>query len=428
MTPDRQGAKAYRTVGGGGFERARHRPLGAVRHAARVARTGGAAARIGLERGGGARVRRLAGAAEDRVRQRLRPTRARMRALVARPGGQLVWQDVPVPPPPGPDGALVHPIAVATCDVDRPLALGTVPFPLPLHFGHECVAEVLEVGEAVTSVRPGQRVVVPFQISCGACPSCRAGRTANCTGTPPLSMYGFGLAAGHWGGAYSDQLAVPYADAMLVPLPDALDPAAAASVADTVCDGYRHVAPHLPALLARDPDTRVTVLGALGPGSAFGASCPLYAALTAKALGARHIVFADSRPAVRAQADALGLEGVRPNTLRVRPSSPLVVDVSVDARGLALCLSRTAPDGVCSSGGSFAGTARIPQLQMYGHNATLHVGRTHARALIPGVLALMADGRLRPQDVITELSALDDAPRTLGRHIRGDATKTVLTV
>ncbi|MGD9737300.1 MAG: alcohol dehydrogenase catalytic domain-containing protein [Solirubrobacterales bacterium] len=53
------------------------------------------------------------------------------------------------------------------------MGLGAAPFPLPLHFGHECVAEVVEVAAGVSAVRPGQRVVVPFQISCGDCEPCR---------------------------------------------------------------------------------------------------------------------------------------------------------------------------------------------------------------------------------------------------------------
>jgi len=162
-----------------------------------------------------------------------------MRTLTVSPGLRLAWRDVPVPPPPGRLGAIVHPVAVATCDLDRALALGATPFALPVGLGHECVAEVLEVGERVTDVRPGQLVVVPFQINCGACPPCRGGRTGNCTAVPPLSMYGFGLGGGHWGGALSDQLLVPFADAMLVPLPGDLEPAAAASVCDNVSDGFR---------------------------------------------------------------------------------------------------------------------------------------------------------------------------------------------
>lgn len=135
-----------------------------------------ASARVALERDAGLRIRRLTAAARDGARQRVRPTRPRMRALVATSVGRLVWRNVPQPPPPGPLGAIVHPIAIATCDLDRRLVMGATPFPLPLHFGHECVAEVLSVGEKVTSLRPWQRVIVPFQISCGSCTACAAGR------------------------------------------------------------------------------------------------------------------------------------------------------------------------------------------------------------------------------------------------------------
>jgi alcohol dehydrogenase len=69
-----------------------------------------------------------------------------MRALVALPGGRLSWRSVPTPPPPGPAGAVVRPIAIATCDMDPLIALGASPFPLPLQLGHEWVAEVLAVG------------------------------------------------------------------------------------------------------------------------------------------------------------------------------------------------------------------------------------------------------------------------------------------
>lgn len=60
--------------------------------------------------------------------------------------GRLEWRDIPAPETPGPDAAVVAPVAVATCDLDRSLALGATPFPLGFTIGHECVAEVLCVG------------------------------------------------------------------------------------------------------------------------------------------------------------------------------------------------------------------------------------------------------------------------------------------
>ena len=348
-----------------------------------------------------------------------------MRALQAAPGGRLRWRDVATPPPPPPDGAIVHPIAAATCDMDCPLALGATLFALPLHLGHECVAEVLSVGERVATVRPGDRVVVPFQISCGSCAPCRAGWTGSCTAVPPISMYGFGLLGGHWGGAFSDELAVPYADAMLVSLPDRVAPEAAASVADNVCDAYRHIAPHLPALLQRDPDAQVLIIGALRTRMLFSASLPLYTGLIARALGARDVTLADARPGVRAHAQRLGLDTLHPRQLRRRPAASLVVDCSVS--GLARALLSTAPDGVCTSAGTLHRSARIPILQMYARNVTLHVGRAHVRTLIPEVLELIVDGRLDPQAVPATVAPLDEAPGALREHFLGGGVKTILT-
>jgi alcohol dehydrogenase len=404
----------------------RRRPHGLLRSYGRLlAPSGATGMRLALERGRTERLRRLARAAGDRGGERLHRTRPTMRALTAAPGGRLRWSDAPAPAPPGPLAAVVHPIAAATCDLDCPLALGATQFPLPLHLGHECVAEVLAVGEQVTTVRAGERVILPFQISCGACAACLAGNTGNCTSVPPVSMYGFGLTGGHWGGAFSDQLAVPYADAMLVPLPEGIEPAAAASVADNVCDAYRHLAPHLPDLLCADSDAEVLILAARSPRTLFSGSMPLYTGLIARALGARNVLVADSRPHIRAHAERLDLEAVHPRALRRRRPAALVVDVS--GGDLRAALASTAPDGICSSAGSLHRSARIPVLLMYGRNATLHVGRTHARALMPQVLELMLRGDLRPERVTTCQAPLDEAPSVLREHCLGAGVKTVLT-
>jgi alcohol dehydrogenase len=240
-------------------------------------------------------------------------------------------------------------------------------------------------------------------------------------------MYGFGVAGGHWGGAYSERLAVPYADAMLVPLPAAIDPVAAASVADTVCDGYRHVAPYLPGLLAADADAEVLIVGSITRRTAFSGSVPLYAGLAARALGARRIAVADRRPAIRELAQRLGLEVLSARDLRRRRPAPLVVEASGHPAGLRLALASTAPDGVCSCAGSLQRRVRIPALAMYGRNVTLHVGRTHARTLIPDVLELIARGRLHPEAVTTTLDSLDRAPAALREHYLGGGIKTILT-
>lgn len=401
---------------------------GAVRHyASLLGPSGTMVVRLGLERSRAQRWQRLSAALGDHAGQRRRRSRARMRALSAAPGGRLRWSDVPAPAPPPPQGAIVHPIAIGTCDMDCPIALGATPVPLPLHLGHECVAEVTAVGERVSTVAVGDRVVVPFQISCGECRPCEEGHTSNCLSVPPTSLYGFGVAGGHWGGAFSDELAVPFADAMLAPLPPQLRPEAAASVADNVCDAYRHVAPHLPAILERDADAEVLIIAAVRPDTLFTYSCALYAGLIAKACGARRVRLADCRPSARADAQRLGLDTAHPKELRRAAQAPLVADISGDPAGLHLALSCTAPDGICSSAGGLHRSARIPALAMYAHNVAFHVGRTNTRALMPAVLELMVAGKLQPELVTSCVASLEEAPRALAEHFRAGTAKTILT-
>jgi alcohol dehydrogenase len=405
----------------------RHRPRPPLLHVAGLLTpTAGMFSKLALERQAGMRVGRLRDAARDHRRQRRNPTRPTMRALTVGPGGRFAWSEVPTPPPPGPEGAIVHPISIATCDLDRLLALGGTPFLLPLHFGHECVAEVLSVGERVTTVKPGDRVVVPFQISCGHCGACRAGLTANCETVPPVSMYGFGVGGGHWGGAVSDQLAVPYADGMLVALPDGVDPAAAASVADNVSDAYRHLGPHVEEALARNPDAEVLMVAALSRRSPFSSSVPLYAGLIANALGVRRVHLVDGRDHVREHAEQLGITAHRPRELGRLGLFPLVIDASATPAGLRAALTRVEPDGICSSVGGLHRVAKIPTGLMYGRNVRYHVARSHARTMIPKVLELIVQGKIEPERVTTDLAPIDDAPAAICRHVLGDATKTVL--
>ena len=110
--------------------------------------------------------------------------------------------------------------------------------------GHEGIAEVVAVGDAVRGVRAGDRVVVPFQISCGQCRECRRGVTGSCGSVPLMAMYGMAPLAGLDGGGFmADLVLVPYADAMLLPVPGTVDPFAIASLSDNIPDAWRTVGP-----------------------------------------------------------------------------------------------------------------------------------------------------------------------------------------
>jgi alcohol dehydrogenase len=129
----------------------------------------------------------------------------------------------------------------------------------------------------------------------------------------------------------------------------------------------------------------------------------------------------DARADVRAQAEALGLAAVTPKQARGLAPAPLVAEISATPAGLRRALELNAPEGMCSSAGSLHAVSGIPTASMFGRNATLIVARSHARALIPGVLALIAEGKLAPERVTTVLAPIDDAAAALNEHLRAAA-------
>jgi threonine dehydrogenase-like Zn-dependent dehydrogenase len=327
-----------------------------------------------------------------------------MQQLTYTGANALEWREAPEPQLSSDGAAIVRPLAVATCDLDALIIEGGSPFPPPFAIGHECVAEALDVGDAVSSLSPGAIVSVPFQISCGECASCKRGRSANCSTVGFMSTYGFGPAVERWGGFLSDVVCVPYAEHMLVPVPSGLDPAAVASASDNISDAWRAVAP----ALADEPGGSVLVVGGAAAGS-----IGLYAAALAVALGSESVLYVDADPARRETATAVGAQTLAELPKRLGPF-PITVDASADPDGLALALRSTAPDGVCTSTAIYFGEQpTLPLLEMYSKGITFKTGRANARETMPHVLELAASGALHPELVTTSVVAWADASDAL---------------
>jgi alcohol dehydrogenase len=308
-----------------------------------------------------------------------------MNQLVVEGPSTVAWHDVPEPTLESADQALVRPLAVALCDLDHAMVTAEAPVPPPIHLGHECVAEVLEVGGGVRSVRPGDRVVVPFQISCGSCSTCGAGLTGSCASVEQLAMYGFGAFGHDWGGMLTEVVRVPYADAMLVGVPGDLETEALASMSDNVPDGLRLVLDPL----RRHPGAEVLIHGG---GTR---SIALYAAGAAVGLGAARVDYLDSDPARLTIASDLGANAIEiaETPYRAERSYPITVDGGSTAESVAFAARSTAPGGSCSSAGIvFEPITPMPLLEMYTTGMSFHTGRAMARALIPQALALVAAG------------------------------------
>jgi alcohol dehydrogenase len=280
------------------------------------------------------------------------------------------------------------------------MIFGLTPFQMPIQLGHECVAEVVEGPEGFA---PGDRVVVPFQISCGFCKRCTRGLTGSCATVAPLSMYGFGSLGGDWGGMLSDLALVPYAEAMLVPVPDGVEPTAVASAADNIADGWRSVA----VALAQHPGADVLVVGG------HVRSIALYAVDAALALGAASVTYVDTDTGACTVAHELGASAIEGEAERSLGAFPITVDGTGTPEGLVATLRLTDWGGRCTSLGQFAESGSLPLFELYSRGVHLEIGRAMVRPSIPAILALVAAGRLRPHLVTSATVAWDDAPRAL---------------
>ena len=329
-----------------------------------------------------------------------------MQQLTYTAPNRLEWQEAAAPQLDSDAAALVRPLAVATCDLDALILAGESPFAAPFPIGHECVAEVIDAGDQVNSLQPGQLVSVPFQISCGSCAPCLRGRTGNCASVDFMSSYGFGPAVARWGGFLADLVCVPFAEHMLVPVPDGLAPAAVASASDNISDAWRAIAPPL----AEEPGGPVLVVGGASSGS-----IGLYAVALAGALGAGGVTYVDGDAGRRTLAESLGADvlALADAPQRLGPF-PVTVDASAELDGLALALRSTAPDGTCTSTAIYFGEQpALPLLEMYTKCITFKTGRAHVRGAMPHVLELCASGALAPELITSRTVAWADAAEAL---------------
>jgi alcohol dehydrogenase len=326
-----------------------------------------------------------------------------MRQLTFLKPGAFEWRDVPRATLQADTDAIVRPLAVARCDLDLYIAAGFAPYEGPFAFGHEAIAEVTDAGKA-SGVVPGDRVVVPFQLSCGRCARCARGHTNACEAFPFGAAYGLKPIDGvEFGGALSDYMRVPFADHMLVKLPVGVDPVVAASVCDNVADGWRGVAGPL-----RDrPGASVLVVGGLAQ------SVGLYAAGSAVALGAGRTLYMDDNEDRRARAAALGAE-TAPLALGDGRAPSERFDIVVDAAGelaaLEFAVRSCAPNGVLTSVAMYFGkTTPMPLRHAYYQGLTFHTGRVHARAVLPEPLNCIACGKLHVEHVTHRVASFEEA-------------------
>jgi alcohol dehydrogenase len=329
-----------------------------------------------------------------------------MRAIVYdTPGAEPRLTEMPSPECPA-DGAVIEVRATGVCRSDWHAWRGHDPVPLPHVPGHEFAGVVAETGPQVRSYAVGDRVTSPFVNGCGRCAWCRAGQAQVC---PDQTQPGFTHP-----GSFADRVAVRAADLNLVQLPDAVDFVSAAALGCRFATAFRAVVAQGRVAAGE----RVAVFGCGGVG--------LSAVMIAAALGAE-VIAVDPSAAARDLAVAVGARWAVDPMPSGPQSKASVADLAGDGVHLAIDAvgsAATADASVRSLrrhgrhvqvGLMLGDDARAPlpwdlvvarELEIYGSHGMAAAG-------YPPMLAMVADGRLRPDRLIGEVIPLSAAGAAL---------------
>jgi threonine dehydrogenase-like Zn-dependent dehydrogenase len=217
-----------------------------------------------------------------------------MKATVWTGKNSVEVRDVPDPKILDPQDAIIDITSTAICGSDLHLLQGFVPTMQKGDIlGHEFMGRVVEVGPEVTTLKVGDRVVVPFPIACGACWSCQHGFFAGCENTNPNSwmaeklfgnttagVFGYSHLTGGYPGGQAEYARVPFADVNPIKVPDELSDEQVLFLSDILPTGYMGAE-----MCDIEPGDVVAVWGA-GPVGQF-------AMLSAKLLGAERVIGID---------------------------------------------------------------------------------------------------------------------------------------
>jgi threonine dehydrogenase-like Zn-dependent dehydrogenase len=292
-----------------------------------------------------------------------------MKRMVFVEPGRLAWEEVPDPLLQGPLEAIVRPLCMGRCDLDRLYLSGRAPLASGEPIGHEIFGEIVDLGEAAAAhFRIGQRVIVPAQISCGDCAQCRRGQTGRCERVPLGASYGMGR-AGAFGGGVADLVRVPFARGMLVPLAATEDPVRLMGLADMATDAWRAVGPQL----ARRPGGTVLIVNGMVP------VIGVYAAALAVCLGAGRVVYVDADAARRAAAADYGAEVAETVEAAGASGFDIVVDAAGDAGLLLEAVRACGPAASLTSVAPPFASPTLPLGEMYYKGLTWEIGRPNCR-------------------------------------------------
>ncbi len=344
-----------------------------------------------------------------------------MQALVYHGPGQRGWDTIDDPTILDPTDAIVRIDTSTICGTDLHILKGDVPETTPgTVLGHEAVGVVQEVGAGVSTVAPGDRVLMSCVSSCGRCRYCKEARYGQCLG-------GGGWIFGHLiNGLQAEYARVPFADNSVYKVPEQLTDEQVLFLADILPTSFEVGV--LNGMVS--PGDVVAIVGA-GP-------IGLAAILTARLYTPGRIVaidLADSRldSARRFGADTTINNGNEDAVARIMElTNGLGADVAFEAVGVPQTFELAAdlirPGGRVANIGVHGKPAQLHLEKLWIRDVTITTGLVDTFS-IPQLMRLISSGRLDPSLFATHHFPLDDtmsAYDTFADAANTDALKVVL--
>ncbi|RVU18176.1 zinc-dependent alcohol dehydrogenase [Methylobacterium oryzihabitans] len=311
--------------------------------------------------------------------------------------------------------------------------------------GHETMGEVVEVGRDNTALKVGDRIVVPFTITCGQCDQCRRGNFSVCErsnrnrklaetafGHTTAGLFGYTHLTGGYPGGQAEYLRVPFADATHIKVPHGVSDETLLFLSDILPTGWQGAVQ-----CDIQPEDTVAIWGCGPVGQMAIRSAILLGAkrviaidrvperlAMARAGGAETIDFSQDNVVSRLNdmtggkgpekcIDSVGLEAHATGSLdsmydRVKQAMMLETD---RAHVLREMIYVCRPAGVLSVPGVYGGLLdKIPFGAMMNKGLTLRTGQTHVNRWTGDLLRRIEEGQIDPSFVITHTVGLEDGP------------------
>jgi threonine dehydrogenase-like Zn-dependent dehydrogenase len=388
-----------------------------------------------------------------------------MRALTWHGKHDVRVDTVPDPQIVNPRDAIVEITATAICGSDLHLYDHYIPTMRSGDIlGHEFMGEVVEVGRAIRKLKVGDRVVVPFVISCGKCFFCERQQFAACDnsnpaetadmsemlyGYPMTGAFGYSHLTGGYSGGQAEYVRVPYSDIGPIVIPDGIEDEKVLFLSDILPTGWM-------AAENCDIDAGDTIaVWGCGP-------VGLFAIQSAFVLGANRVIAIDHYShrldlAKDLGAEVINFEEVRVHEALVEMTGGIGPDACIDAVGMeshgfaldnvadqlkaSVGLATDRPHALrqvivaCRKGGRvsipgvYGGMAdKFPIGALVEKGLSIKSGQTHVQKYMPKLLKMILDGKLDTTFLISHRLGLEDAPRgyKIFKEDQNSVTKVVL--